>query len=223
MAYCVPILSLFVCRSLFFICFSQPITEPRTFIHGITEQQLAGVQFTLRHAQAILLKICTEDTIIIGHGLHHDLKALKFEHFNVIDTAYLYLVENSPKSLAGARDICEQVLGVKVGAIHDPVEDARIALYIAAKLLVSGPNKPIKRGEKKLNRELRMRQLSGDFKGFKTNKWDKKGRTSNKSSANELLVHRIPDYCTSDQIRSMIVSHTNCNPVDVSCCCCCVV
>ena len=164
----------------------------------------------------MLLKICTEETIIIGHGLHHDLKALKFEHFNVIDTTYLYLVENAPKSLAGARDICEQVLGVKVGVIHDPVEDARIALYIAAKLLVFGPNKPIKRGEKKLNKELRMRQLSGDFKGFKTNKWEKKGRSNNKSSGNELLVHRVPEYCTADQIRSMIVSHTNCNPMDVS-------
>ena len=177
-----------------------------------------GVQFTLRHAQAVLLKICTEDTIIIGHGLHNDLKALKFEHFNVIDTSYLYLVENAPNALAGARDICEQVLGIKSGDYHDPVEDARIALYIAAKLLVSGPNKPIRKGtEGNFKKELRLRQQSGDFKGFhgSAKQLYKKGKYGKVSSC-ELLVHRIPDFCTADQIRSMIVAHTNCQPIEVS-------
>lgn len=68
-----------------------------------------GVQFTLRHAQAFLMKICTDQTIIIGHSLQNDLKALKFEHYNVIDTSYLYICENAPGMTAGARDICEQV------------------------------------------------------------------------------------------------------------------
>jgi len=106
-----------------------------------------GVQFTLRHAQAILLKICTDQTIIIGHSVHNDLKALKFEHTNVIDTSYLYFLDGKPGMAASARDICEQVLGFKAKDTHDPVEDARIALYIAAKLLVAGPQKPIRRSE----------------------------------------------------------------------------
>lgn len=59
---------------------SWPISEMRTRIHGITETNLTGVTFTLRHAQAFLMKICSDQTVIIGHALHHDLRALKFQH-----------------------------------------------------------------------------------------------------------------------------------------------
>lgn len=61
-----------------------PISESRTHIHGIQESDLASVSYTLRQAQATLLKICKESTIIIGHSLHNDLKALKFDHRYVV-------------------------------------------------------------------------------------------------------------------------------------------
>ena len=51
-----------------------PVTDWRTTIHGISEQDLAATTFTLRHAQAFLLNLCHEDTIILGHAVHHDLK-----------------------------------------------------------------------------------------------------------------------------------------------------
>lgn len=57
-----------------------PVSDMRTNIHGIKEEQLNGVAFTLRHAQAMLLSICSSDTIIVGHGLINDFKALKFKH-----------------------------------------------------------------------------------------------------------------------------------------------
>jgi RNA exonuclease 1 len=57
-----------------------PVSNARTEIHGITQEQLAGATFTLRHAQARLLDICHENTIIVGHALHHDLRALKVVH-----------------------------------------------------------------------------------------------------------------------------------------------
>ncbi len=62
------------------VCPTNPITDARTRIHGITEEQLNSVKFTLRHAQAALLKLINEDTIIIGHSLHHDLKAMHIVH-----------------------------------------------------------------------------------------------------------------------------------------------
>jgi RNA exonuclease 1 len=57
-----------------------PITDTRAHIHGITEQQLATATWTLRHAQAALLKICSDRTVLVGHSLHKDLRALKFNH-----------------------------------------------------------------------------------------------------------------------------------------------
>lgn len=57
-----------------------PITEARTRIHGISEEQLATVKYTLRHAQAALLQIIDANTVIVGHALHHDLKALRITH-----------------------------------------------------------------------------------------------------------------------------------------------
>jgi hypothetical protein len=62
------------------VCPTNPISDSRTRIHGITEEQLNSVKFTLRHAQAALLKLVNEDTIIIGHSLHHDLKAMHIIH-----------------------------------------------------------------------------------------------------------------------------------------------
>jgi hypothetical protein len=69
---------------------ADPVTEMRTNIHGISADALTQVPYGLRHAQAAFLNICTEDTILVGHGLCNDLKALRIVHTNVIDTAYLF-------------------------------------------------------------------------------------------------------------------------------------
>lgn len=57
-----------------------PVTDMRTHIHGITEEQTRGVHFTLRHAQAFLYNLVSDRTIIVGHALFNDLRCLKFNH-----------------------------------------------------------------------------------------------------------------------------------------------
>ena len=57
-----------------------PIVDMRSSIHGITEDQLRDVKFTLRHAQAVMRSVCSEGTVIIGHAVYNDLKALQFDH-----------------------------------------------------------------------------------------------------------------------------------------------
>jgi DNA polymerase III epsilon subunit-like protein len=58
----------------------QPVVDMRTGIHGITEAEVVGVQFTLRHAQAIMQAYCGEGSVIVGHALYNDLRTLKFRH-----------------------------------------------------------------------------------------------------------------------------------------------
>lgn len=128
-----------------------PIVDCKTNIHGILEEQIKAVNFSLRHAQAFLYGICSSDTIVIGHAVHNDLKALKFEHTRVIDTAYLYSLAGEPSASASLRDISDQILGVKLPNIHDSVLDSRAALQAAA-FAASNPNIPqIVRSKESLN------------------------------------------------------------------------
>jgi RNA exonuclease 1 len=57
-----------------------PIVDLRTRIHGITEEQLASVKVTLRHVQATVLTLMNDQTIILGHSVYNDLKALHLNH-----------------------------------------------------------------------------------------------------------------------------------------------
>jgi len=165
-----------------------PITETRTNIHGITEKQLAVAPWTLRQAQAALLNICSDQTIIIGHSIHKDLKSLKFNHKNVIDTAYLYTVDNEPGAAPSLRDISEQILGIKLPETHNSIQDAQAALYAAATLLAYGPQPSISRKSSSLS-------LTKEF---------------------SLLIHRIPDYCNEEQLHHMIIDYTYIVPIKVN-------
>ena len=122
-----------------------PISDCKTHIHGISEEDLKSVHFTLRHAQAVMINICSKDTIIVGHSLHNDLKALRFYHDKVIDTSYLYTVENEPNASPSIRDISEQTLGIKLPDIHDSVLDSRASLQAAVYALDHEKLSPIKR------------------------------------------------------------------------------
>ena len=165
-----------------------PITETRTNIHGITEKQLVLAPWTLRQAQAALLNICSDQTIIIGHSIHKDLKSLKFNHKNVIDTAYLYTVDNEPGAAPSLRDISEQILGIKLPETHNSIQDAQAALYAAATLLADGPQPSISR----------------------------KSSSSSLTKEFSLLIHRVPDYCNEEQLHHMIIDYTYIVPIKVN-------
>ena len=122
---------------------SFPVVESRAHIHGINPERLEGISYTLRHAQAALMQLCSDHTIIVGHSVHNDLKSLKFLHHTCIDTSYLFAVENEPFSLPSMRDISHHILGTKLSHVHDSVEDARAAHQAAMYLLVQGcPEEP---------------------------------------------------------------------------------
>jgi RNA exonuclease 1 len=168
-----------------------PVSDLRTNIHGITEEQLSKATWTLRHAQAALLNLCTDRTIIIGHSLHKDLKSLHFTHTCVVDTAFLYTLDKEPGSAPSLRDVSDQVLFMKLPEPHDSVQDAQAALFVASVLLTAGPQAPI----------VRSNGNGGN------------GETPTHPS---LLIHRIPDYCSEQNIHDMIASYTQVMPLKVS-------
>lgn len=57
---------------------------------GLTEEIISKESRTLRDVQAVLLSMFHSRTILIGHSLDSDLKALKIIHDTVVDTSVLY-------------------------------------------------------------------------------------------------------------------------------------
>lgn len=167
-----------------------PISDSRAHIHGIPQEKLDGVSFTLRHAQAALLQLCSDHTIIVGHSVHNDLKALHTVHHNCIDTSYLFAVENEPGASPSMRDVSEHILGTKLPDLHDSVLDARASNQAAMYLLVQGcPEVPPA--------------------------CPRTGSTASSNLAAQLLAHRLPAGCTADNLLAMVMKYTRVIPESV--------
>lgn len=164
-----------------------PVVDHRSHINGIKEEHLANVQFTLRHAQAFLMALCSDETVIIGHALHNDLAALKVEHHCLVDSSFMFPVKDAPNATPSLKDLALNLLNKEMPPTHDSVNDAGAALqclevYLAKKGKVS----PIERSA------LR-----------------------NPVAASQLFVHRIPKKCQSAHLNTMFLTHTTVQPAEV--------
>lgn len=59
-------------------------------VAGITHADLESVTETAHDAQRAVRKALAGGVVLVGHALHHDLKALKIEHQPVIDTSLIF-------------------------------------------------------------------------------------------------------------------------------------
>ena len=103
--------------------------------------------------QAKLREFVKPQTILVGHGLVHDLRALKFDHLPVIDTAMLFSYKNLPRSTPGLADLCKRLLdeSMRAEGTHDSVEDAKMALELAKWEAKNGPTGELEPPEHKVD------------------------------------------------------------------------
>lgn len=99
----------------------------------MTEEMLAPVTTTLQDIQKKLLKLFHPRTILVGHSLDSDLKALKLTHPYIIDTAVIYPHPRGPPLKSSLKWLAQKYLGKEIqkghGATgHDSTEDARTCL-----------------------------------------------------------------------------------------------
>jgi RNA exonuclease 1 len=173
-----------------------PVSNYRTWINGIAAEHLDHVQFTLRHAQAFLMSLCTEETVLLGHAVHNDLAALRMHHPTVVDSAFLFTSADSETAMVSLRDLALHTLKIEMPERHDSVNDARTA-YQALELFRTkqGAVDTIPRTSVKANGTTNARHA--DYES-------------------QLFVHRIPaNACDETQLAQMFLSYTHIQPVQV--------
>lgn len=73
---------------------------------GISEKTLQNVTRTLRDVQAVLLSMFNSKSILVGHSLESDFKALKLIHDCVVDTSILFPHKMGPPKKRALKTLC---------------------------------------------------------------------------------------------------------------------
>lgn len=94
---------------------------------GISEKTLENVTKTLRDVQAALFTKFNAKTILIGHSLESDLKALKIIHSCVVDTSILYPHKMGPPMKRALKNLCIENLKKIIQEDGKPFRCARFA------------------------------------------------------------------------------------------------
>ena len=108
--------------------------------------------------------ILNDASIIVGHGLDHDMEVLglKFPEDQVRDTSLNGPFVNRRGRTPGLKSLVKKHLGydIQMGE-HDPVEDARAALYLYLKEMKAWEEKERKR--KQVVKMMSQMSSSGDY------------------------------------------------------------
>ncbi|XP_041978991.1 exonuclease GOR [Aricia agestis] len=110
---------------------SSQVVDCNTRFSGIRPRDLARATKTLRDVQNDILGFVGSDTILIGHALENDLRALKLLHGAVVDTSAMYPHSRGFPLRRSLRALSEELLGRRVqhgSSGHSPLEDARAAM-----------------------------------------------------------------------------------------------
>lgn len=166
---------------------SWPVTDYRTRINGVTKEHLDSVEFTLRHAQAFMMALCSEETVIVGHAVHNDLAAMNMEHEVVADSSFLFRAKDSSHATVSLKDTVRAVFNTDMPETHDSVNDATKALQCV---------------------------LHWMKKDGKVDVVERSSKQSN-HKGHQLFVHRIPKQCNGEHLTNMFLRHTTVQPVEV--------
>ncbi|CAI5453932.1 unnamed protein product [Caenorhabditis angaria] len=104
------------------------VVDPMTEFSGLTLEDIETAEDDLQSCQQKFFELVNSKTVLIGHSLESDLKALRLVHYNIIDTAILY---KTGKNKPALKMLASKILGKSIQSEnpdtfgHDSEEDAR--------------------------------------------------------------------------------------------------
>ncbi|XP_056641445.1 uncharacterized protein LOC130448201 isoform X1 [Diorhabda sublineata] len=109
------------------------IVDYNTRFSGITKNDITSNTKSLADVQKDLLNFINAKTILIGHGLENDLRALKIVHYTVIDTAQTFPHYHGLPYRRSLKNLTSTILKRTIqGSVdgHDSYEDANACLEL---------------------------------------------------------------------------------------------
>ncbi|KAL6762145.1 hypothetical protein V8C86DRAFT_3130968 [Haematococcus lacustris] len=124
------------------------VLDYRTEFTGLTAMDLEDVNTTRSQARARVKALLLQSvrnggppSVLVGHALHHDLRALRLDHLPFIDTSLIFSYAGLPDCTPALRDLSRLVLGqdmaVRSQGRHDSSEDAGVALRLVLQELAA--------------------------------------------------------------------------------------
>lgn len=110
-----------------------PILDYNTRFSGITEDMILKSKKKLRHVQRDLMKIINEKSILVGHSLENDFKALRLFHRTVVDTSIVFPHHMGLPYKRALKLIAKDILKINIQeneSGHDSYEDANTCMQI---------------------------------------------------------------------------------------------
>ncbi|CAD1475827.1 unnamed protein product [Heterotrigona itama] len=111
------------------------VIDYNTKFSGITADDLANVTKTLRDVQRDLTSFIHAETILVGHALENDLRALRMLHTTVVDTCVVYPHYLGYPFRSSLKTLARVLLrkDIQQTPQHDSVEDARTVVDLILK------------------------------------------------------------------------------------------
>ncbi|KAI9508949.1 Rexo1 protein [Russula earlei] len=124
------------------------VVDFNTRFSGIRpEEYTTRAVLPLESVRRALAQLISADTILIGHALDNDLRALRMVHRRVVDTAVLFPHPRGPPYRRALRDLTKEYLSRSIQAGdgskgHSSVEDSVASLDLVKRFVLNTKTKP---------------------------------------------------------------------------------
>jgi len=171
---------------------SKEVKDYLTNITGVSANDLEGVTVTQADAQNLVMKLLTPGTILVGHSLYHDLRALKIDHKRVIDTSLVFRDSSWPVAYSPSlSNLCKAVLKYdfrEEDKPHNCLDDAIIPMRIVQNWIQHGVD---------------------------TSSLPPRVKEVTQETVSKLLLHKLPHYITVPQLQRLFHNSAPCEIQDI--------